>query len=225
MPDGDRLHSELGLRYQLPYRRLCEGVMRPDEQARGIAERIKREVTAELAPALCAVTDRLNSLSEIIGQQGSASIDWQEEIFALRETALSPVVAWGGTSPSGTARGISKRNYEIVMRAAQDMLNGMEDGSTPANIPSAFCRRFMRRLYDAQFGDATPVLEKHFNDVSPASLRERLKCIQPYLDSELNYLADQLAVNKADETLRLRLRARKREKIQDLDSDVMDVFH
>ena len=44
MADGDVLHSGLAWRYQHLYRQLCEGVVSDEELARGIGERIKRDV-------------------------------------------------------------------------------------------------------------------------------------------------------------------------------------
>jgi hypothetical protein len=44
MPDGDRVHSHLGGFYQKPYKMLCEGMAKPEECARNILDRLRRDL-------------------------------------------------------------------------------------------------------------------------------------------------------------------------------------
>lgn len=222
MPDGDLLHPELHRKYQLPYRRLCEDVLRPDEQARGLVERVKGDIIVSKStfmPILQSVTKRLNNIAIAMPNQG-ASIDCQQEISNMQKTVLNLSTKQGESYPR-----YSKRIFEIALRAAQDLLYSIERGNTPVNISFAYCLQFTQRLYQAQFSDATPRLDDHFDNVKSAMLQEKLQQIQPHIDAEFEYLANQMVQQIGEETLRLRLRPRKRQKIQDLNADIMDVFN
>ena len=228
MPDGDRLHPGLGLSYQLPYRRLCEGVIRPDEQARGIAARIKRDIArgqCDFVPALQAVMTRLDVLSDSASRNGWDAIDWQHEGLGLRKAVINAHQGLGTVAFGSPPRGVSKRNCEVVLRAAQDLLNEVEEGSVPTNAREALCQRFTKHLYKSQFGDAAPILEEHFDHVEKAVVRERLQGLESHVTTQLTHLAEQLARHQDDSPLHLRLAPRKREKIHNLDADIMDIFN
>lgn len=212
MADGDRLHYSLGLSYQIPYRQLCEGFVRPDVQARDLTKRVRRDLDRcyiHASAPLRAVEARLQSLSEQVLARVQ-QIDLRAESLILRQVA---------------ACSNRKRETELVVQSAQKVLCDIAEGAGPVDARESVRREFVQRLYNAQFGDVVLTPPQSVVELPPAELRDRLKNIEKHLRPQLDDLGTQLSRCPDGETPKLRLPARQRpvEKIDDLDVDMTDL--
>jgi hypothetical protein len=211
MADGDRLHQQLELRYQQPYRQLCEGFMQPEEQAYSLAERVKRDLKRchpHLGVSFAAVVGRLEILSDAFSSH-TQQIDAREEAQKLRALVRS--------CPQ-------KRERELLVSAAQSIVNDIANGESPERMGEALGRTFTKRIYNAEFGDRvlTPSGGQHdLPEVKEGVLKEMEGHLWPQLDS----LGSQFSKLLKEEKPRFHLRPRRKAaKIDDLDADITSVF-
>lgn len=211
MADGDRFHQHLNLRYQQPYRQLCEGFVQPEEQARALAERVKRDLTrchSHIAPSFAAIVRRLETLSEG-GKAHMQQINTREEALQLRGLVN---------------RCPQKRERELLLNAAQSLLGDLANGEIPERIGETLGGKLTKKIYDAEFGDVvfTPTEGQYgLPQPKPSALEE----VEFRLCPELDNLGVQFSKSLDEEKPRFRLQPRRKAtKIDDLDADITTVF-
>lgn len=216
MPDGDRHHPALGLKYQKPYLQLCEGVRRPDDLSRDVARRLKRDLELDyprVDEGLRAVIQRLELITDSLAAMAPDLVDWREMSLEMRRIV------------SGTSG--RKRDDELVVRAAQKLLCDMEAGCAPQNVAVEVRQEFVRGFYASRFGDvvATP---GGLPDVPPRVLEERLRALDAHIGPQLDEFGVQLSRAEQGERARLRMLPRRVERIEslnDLESIGMEELH
>ena len=210
MADGDVLHSGLAWRYQHLYRQLCEGVVSDEELARGIGERIKRDVKEDyerLTSRMRAVKVRLEQLSEAV--QARQEIEW---------SSVGPEL---GRMCGGSG---SKRNNALLAQAARSVANDIAEGSPVTDAAQSLSRSFLEGLYKSRFGGAVVTTDEHFGSVAPAEIERRLERVEPHVMAQLDHIGKQVARAKEGAKPRLGLLPHKPKKIADLDSSLDDLW-
>jgi hypothetical protein len=207
MPDGDRVHRHLGGFYQKPYKMLCEGVTRPEDCARMLLGKLKRDLQQIAIRPLLLSRKIADLLSQKIGplefSNDLASAGISRQIDELIRQVDGP-----------------SREKELISRASKTVLNDLRHGREmdASNVQLAIFYQYIREKYEADFKERIPLSNDHHNGVSHSELMRRLGVLEPYLDFGFHKFA-QTAIN--DQNLdNLRLPRQVRREIN-LDEDLL----
>ena len=218
MPDGDLLNPFLNLRYQNSYKQICEGALSPEEQARRIAKCIGRDLMKSHQKAGAAVTRVIEVLESLMRKTGAMTesererMDWREQCLALRR-AVSDCQG--------------KREKEIIVCAAQQVIGKMQNGEIIDNVSSSFCLTYSNRFYASRFGDNAASPEDHYDGVSSSEVSARIRALDPYMSPHLDNFGSQIhqwQENGGIGQPQLKNLRHRVEPIDDLDADIGDVL-
>ena len=218
MPDGDLLNPFLNLRYQNSYKQICEGALSSEEQARRIAKCIRRDLIKshqKTGAAVTRVIEVLESLMQktaVMAKSERECMDWREQCLDLRRAVSN-------------CQG--KREKEIIVCAAQQVIGKIQNGEIIDNVSSTFCLAYSNRFYASSFGDNAASPEEHYDGVSTSEVSARIRALDPYMSPHLDNFGSQLhqwQENGGVGPPQLKNLRHRVDPIDDLNADIGDVL-
>lgn len=193
VPDGDKVHTRLRVRYMRPYKLLCADVFDPENVSRELLRAIRADINdhggARPLRMLLRFADRFAQIASSVSQQ---TVDWVESSRWVEQQArMTPA---------------DKRTRELLILTCKQQLHDLRNGSFPADIRFELSHRYFTNWYRAEFEDRVPIA-KHYNGISQGAIDDRISAMRPYVTAGLALFANQL--NRKGETARLRLNRRQ----------------
>lgn len=208
MPDGDMVHGQLGQRYQIPYKILCEGVASSEECAHEVLAALRKDL-----------------------QQNSGwPLDLLRRISSLFSNCIGPLEFSNGTQASRISLQIDElvrqadgppREKELIVRTSKSVLSELRHGHEmdASNFKTILVERYILETYEANFKDKIPLSGDHCNEVSNSELDRRIEAMEPHLSLGIRQFAQNASKNHCFDKLRLPIRSSNRGI--DLDEDLL----
>ncbi|MGB3790185.1 MAG: hypothetical protein WA949_19405 [Phormidesmis sp.] len=208
MPDGDKVHGSLKLRYQNSYKALCEDAGTSNERAKSVLRALKktlRERGNHPIRLAQAMGDCLQKTVE--GSSDSISVSWAGAGESFEELARV-------TDGSPYAKELALRAGRVLLHAYR---NGVE--TDVENASTLIIKQYMRDTYEAEFKERIPLADKHHAGVDEATLNERVEAMEPDISNAISKWADKVADTGRVEDIRLP--RQPKQKPVDLDEDLL----
>lgn len=207
MPDGDVYHTGVALRFQKPYKMLCEG-------------RSTREATERIL--LRAVKKEIQRCGDALVQHAQQVADAVDQ--ALREAGdvtSGCVLGSKAVDRIGYSPGLPPRLADFVSNAAKDYLHDVRYGRLEEiRAPrEEILQRVFHRFYRSEFEEPIASNQAHHAGADPGDVEARLQEVRPAVD----YAFSQWA-RKADHEASLaglRVPPRARMAAVDLDENIL----
>lgn len=208
MPDGDRVHSQLGRFYQKPYKMLCEGVAEPEDCARSLLNRLRRDLQHIAKVPLLLARKISDLLSQRIGP-----LEYSNDLVATRISRQIDAIIQQFDGPY--------REKELIARASKSVLNDLRHGQEidVSNGGVTIFERYIREKYEADFKERIPLTTEHHHGVPHGELKRRIEALEPYLDLGFHHFAQDAIKSQTLDKLRLPKRQFRSEI--DLDANLL----
>lgn len=195
MPDGDKVHNKLRLRYQNPYKELCEGVATSSQCAKSVLKALKKTLQEQgnhpvrLAQAM---SDSLQKAIESSGEAGSVS--WSDVEATFDELAQK-------TDSSHKVK-------ELALRAGRVVLHDYryQTEKDVENASTLIVKQYMRETYESEFKERIPLPskdDKHYAGVDEATLTQRVRDMDPDISAAIHKWAQKVGTTGRVEDIRL----------------------
>lgn len=195
MPDGDKVHSKLKLRYQNPYKELCQGIATSSECARSVLKRLKKTLQEQgnhpirLAQVM---SDSLQQAIEASGETGPVS--WSDI-----ETTFDNLVQKADSS---------HKVKELALRAGRVVLHDYRyrTDKDVENASALIIKQYMRETYESEFKERIPLLpkdQKHYAGIDEATLVERVRNMDPDISAAIHKWAHKVNATGRVEDIRM----------------------
>ncbi|MFB2893043.1 hypothetical protein ACE1CI_09035 [Aerosakkonemataceae cyanobacterium BLCC-F50] len=204
MADGDIVHSRLRRCYQKPYERLCGGKASIDECVHVLMQAIRRDIVhkgnlpVKLAQIMGEILDRCISTT---GENNS--VNWA----ALNVQFDRLVQQFDG------------QHYlkELSLRASKSLINELryERVDEVDNASVEIFKRYINEVYESEFKERIPLNPEDNAGIDEATLKKRMEEMEPYINQEINLLAEKAMRNMSVENLG----QQPRRKIKSLEED------
>ena len=204
MPDGDRIHKQVALRYQNLYQQVCEGYFDDETLAHTALRMIKRDVQAQHDASIHFLNRVANLLEDVsVSPNRAAAL---QETYGIVEKYAQNLPVW-------------KRTKEILVRASKQVVVALENEQPVHNVAKYLNQRYMLTLYDANFAHCVPLTQTHHNHVPHELVQDRLRGMRPHVVKGTEFMGGYLAGR--DSAKGLRLPARSQKETLDLNTDVL----
>jgi hypothetical protein len=192
MPDGDKVHNKLKLRYQNPYKSLCEGVATNSQCAKSVLNALKKSLKEQGNHPVKLAKAMAECLQQSLEAGGDpSSISWSGIGMAFdelaRETDSSPYVK------------------ELALRAGRDVLQAYRNGKEQdvERAAALILKQYMRETYDSEFKECIPLTPKHHDGVDEATLVQRVLAMDSDIADAIGKWANTVTATGRIETIRL----------------------
>ena len=208
MPDGDKVHGKLKLRYQNPYKLACEGVASSSQCAKSVLRALKKSLKEQgnhpirLAQAIAECLQQSAEDSSDL-----SSISWSDVGMDCEELARR-------TDGSPYAK-------ELALRAGRAVLHAYRNNEEKdvENASTLIVRQYMRETYESEFKGRIPLTDKHHAGVDEAAVMERVGAMDSDVSDAISKWADKVATTGRVEDIRLPRQAKQ--KPVALDEDLL----
>ena len=211
MPDGDIVHMSPAGIYQKPYKVLCEGKLALDECARITMEALKKDIQkkgSEPIVLLQSMAECLNQAIETIGNGGILDRETFSKVSKDFDRLLQQSNA-------------ASQPKELCRRAVKRILHAISyKQSINTDSPSeVMIKGYLQEVYKSEFLGRIPLTDRHHAGVERRLLEERIKEMEPYIDTTIEKWGKNADENGHVENLRLSRRSRVPEV--DLEEDLL----
>ncbi|MEM9944896.1 MAG: hypothetical protein AAF810_02405 [Cyanobacteria bacterium P01_D01_bin.36] len=192
MPDGDKVHGNLKLRYQNPYKALCENAGTSNERAKSLLRALKKTLKEQgnhpirLAQAMGDCLQRT-----VEGSSDPSSVPWASAGQNFEELARA-------TDGSPYAKELALRAGRVLLHAYR---NGIE--TDVENASALIIKQYMRDTYESEFKERIPLTDKHHDGVDEATLMERVEAMEPDISNAIGKWAEKVASTGRVDDIRL----------------------
>lgn len=184
MPDGDRVHPELTGRFQKPYKMLCEGYFDNEIIAEAILKPCKKNLQIYGNEPIAFIKRAAEYISNLNTKaKVGVNINWGQ--------AQKDLETFMRQTPG------NKRGLNLAWQAAKQELHTVRHGLSSINTEVAITEKYTQQAYKSDFENRIPLVPRHYNDVSPAVLADKITAVRPDVEKGLRRFASQL-VEKGD---------------------------
>jgi hypothetical protein len=207
MPDGDRIHTNLGARYQKIYKQICEDHFPTGQIAHNFLLPFKEEIQhqgseiIELISKCAAQCDQI-----LIEQEIGNEINWDKENLVIEKRGQRIY-----------ARNTAK---ELAIAACKEQLQEIRHTSEDSNFPVEIMRKYLWNLYVAKFSSKVPLKKQHYNGVDNDIVNARLAEMKQHIQESLLDFAKQAVRHNSFDSLRRPPRRRQKFTSDNLDIDL-----
>lgn len=195
MPDGDKVHSKLRLRYQTPYKALCEGVATSGQCAQSLLKALKRTLQEQGNHPVRLAQTMANSLQQAVeSSDGMSSVNWSD-IGATFDKLAQEIDG-------------SHKVKELALRAGRLVLHDYRYSAEQdmGHLSTLIIKQYMRETYESEFKERLPLLskdQKHHAGIDQETLDQRVRDIDPDVSAAIFKWSQKVDLTGRVEDLRL----------------------
>lgn len=191
MPDGDKVHGKLRLRYQKPYKMVCEGVATDSQCARSVLGALKKSLQYQTNHPIRMAQAMAECIQQTVEGISSSLIPWSKVGMDFEELART-------TDGSPYAK-------ELVLRAGRVVLHAYRNGieKDVKDVSTLIIKQYMRHIYESEFKERIPLTSKHYAGVDEDTLIKKVAAMDSDISNAISKWATKVAITGRVEDIQL----------------------